>query len=203
VSTTQVTAGRSSRTVAIQPWLQALRLHNWSKNLAVFAPVVFAHAYSDLATMVLTSTAFLALGFAASASYLINDVADLRFDQRHPSKRHRPFAAGQLSARDGLIVAALLILGCFGVALALPIAFGLTLLAYLVLAVAYSLSLRRIPLLDVLVIAILFLLRVTMGSAVNGADYSPWLLSFSLVFFLSLACASARWPGHVRSGLPP
>jgi 4-hydroxybenzoate polyprenyltransferase len=189
VSTTQVIAGRSARTFTAKPWLQAVRLHNWSKNLAIFAPVIFAHAYSDWTTIWFASIAFLAMCFAASGSYLINDVADVRFDQRHRSKPHRPFANGRLSTRSGLIAAALFVLCGCGIALLLPIASGLTMLAYLALAVTYSLWLRRIPLLDVLVIATLFMLRVVMGTAAIGADYSPWLLSFSLVFFLSLACA--------------
>jgi 4-hydroxybenzoate polyprenyltransferase len=173
----------------VRPWWHAFRLHNWSKNLAIFAPAVFAHAFSDSRTVGIAAAAFLALCLAASASYIINDYADLDFDRRHPSKRHRPFAAGVVSMRAGLLAAALLIMGACAIALALPVAFRLMLLAYFALAAAYSLGLKRIPVLDVFVIATLFLLRVAMGAAAIDVAQSPWLLSFSFVFFLSLVCA--------------
>jgi 4-hydroxybenzoate polyprenyltransferase len=184
-----VVVGRGRIIRLVQSWSQALRLHNWSKNLAIFAPVVFAHAFGDPKTIGIVSAGFLALCLVASASYIINDYADLSFDRQHPSKRHRPFAAGHVSIRAGLLAAVLLLVAACAIALALPVAFRLMLLAYLALAAAYSFGLKRVPLLDAFVIATLFLLRVAMGAAAIDAAQSPWLLSFSFVFFLSLVCS--------------
>jgi 4-hydroxybenzoate polyprenyltransferase len=123
----------------------------------------------------------------SSATYIVNDLADLDADRQHPTKRLRPFASGDLKVAHGLIAAPLMIAAALAGAVALSPAFAAALFAYLMLTSAYSFGLKRVPLLDVFVIGVLFTLRIVMGAEVAGLGHSPWLLSFALAFFISLA----------------
>ena len=173
----------------IPTWLQALRLHHWSKNLFVFVPILLGHVYDNPAKLLSAAAAFLLLGVLVSAGYLINDIADLDADRQHDSKRHRPLASGRISKRAGIAAAAAMMVAAFAGAIALSRSFALLLLAYFLLTVGYSLWLKRIPLVDVAAIATMLTLRIAAGAAVLGTGQSPWLLSFATAFFLSLALA--------------
>src|ERR1700757_4158694 len=120
-------------------WLQALRLHHWSKNLFVFVPILLGHVYSDTAKLLAAGAAFVLFGVVVSAGYLINDIADLDADRQHESKRHRPLASGRISRRAAIAVAAAMIVAAFAGAIALSRDFTLVLLAYFILTVSYSL----------------------------------------------------------------
>ena len=120
---------------------------------------------------------------------MINDMADIAADRQHDSKRHRPFASGRISSRAGIAVAAVMIALAFAGAFALSREFTMLLFAYFVLTVAYSLWLKKLALLDVAAISTMLTLRIAAGAAVIGIGQSPWLLSFSAAFFLSLALA--------------
>jgi 4-hydroxybenzoate polyprenyltransferase/phosphoserine phosphatase len=170
-------------------WMRAFRVHQWSKNLLLFVPMFVGHAYGDPAVLGRTAIAFAILCALSSATYVLNDLADLHADRQHATKRLRPFASGDLKVLRGLIVAPTMIAAAMACALILSPSFALTLLAYLLLTSAYSLGLKRVALLDVFIIGILFSLRILMGTAVANMDHSPWLLSFSLAFFISLALA--------------
>ena len=170
-------------------WLQALRLHHWSKNLFVFVPVLLGHAYVEQAKVLAAGAAFLILGVLVSAGYLINDIADLDADRQHESKRHRPLASGRISRRTGITVAIAMIIVAFAAAIALSRDFAVLLLVYFLLTVGYSLWLKKLALIDVAAIATMLTLRIAAGGAVTGIGQSPWLLSFSMAFFLSLALA--------------
>jgi 4-hydroxybenzoate polyprenyltransferase len=170
-------------------WLQALRLHHWSKNLFVFVPILLGHVYSDPAKVLAAGAAFLILGVLVSAGYLINDVADLAADRQHESKRHRPLASGRISTSVGITVAIAMIVVAFAAAIALSRDFAIVLLIYFLLTVGYSLWLKKLALIDVAAIATMLTLRIAAGGAVTGIGQSPWLLSFSAAFFLSLALA--------------
>lgn len=177
------------RSAAARSFLRALRPHQWSKNLLIFVPLFVGHAYDDPRKIVAAALGFLALCALASATYMLNDIADLEVDRAHAVRRQRPFASGALPVSAGLIAAPLIIAAALAGALLLSPTFAVTLLAYLVVTLGYSFGLKRIPLLDVFIIGALFTLRLVMGSAVIGISYSPWLLSFALAFFLSLALA--------------
>jgi 4-hydroxybenzoate polyprenyltransferase len=169
-------------------WLRALRIHQWTKNILLFVPMFVGHVFTAQAV------AATALGFAlfcllSSATYIINDVVDLEADRAHPTKRLRPFARGALKVAHGGIVAALMIVGALIGAYLLAPTFAASMLAYLALTLAYSYRLKRAPLLDVFIIGVLFTLRIVMGAEILGIAHSPWLLSFALAFFLSLALA--------------
>jgi 4-hydroxybenzoate polyprenyltransferase/phosphoserine phosphatase len=169
-------------------WIKQLRVHQWSKNLLIFLPMLMAHRF-DLSILILSIAIFAIVSALSSATYIINDIVDLSADRRHPSKRKRPLASGTIGIVPAALVAISLIAISFGWALSVSIELALAMLVYLITTLAYSFSLKRIPLLDVTVIATLFTLRLVMGSALLSNGFSPWLLAFSGAFFLSLALA--------------
>jgi len=169
-------------------FVRALRVHQWVKNLLVFVPVVLDHKLFHAATMAKAATAFLAFCCAASSAYILNDILDVEADRLHPTKRHRPFAAGTLSPALGMV----LVLGLLAIAFTaswstLPASFVELLAIYVVLTAAYSLYLKRVAVVDVLLLAALYTLRVLAGIAAAQVRFSTWLLAFSMFLFLSLA----------------
>ena len=171
----------------LKSWIQALRFHQWLKNLLVFIPLVMAHRFRELDLLEKTFIGFLAFGLCASAVYLLNDLVDLEADRHHPRKRQRPFAAGELSLFWGLISIPLFLLFSLLLSLLLPLPFLGMLAIYFILNLTYSFYLKQVALLDVIVLAGLYTLRVMAGSASVGIWPSPWLLAFSTFLFLSLA----------------
>jgi 4-hydroxybenzoate polyprenyltransferase len=133
------------------------------------------------------SLAFLSFCLCASGVYLLNDLLDLDADRRHPRKRLRPFASGALPLAAGLIAAPLLGLAAFALALAISKLFALALAGYYVLTLAYSFALKRIAMLDTVVLAALYTIRIIAGTFALRIDVSFWLLAFSMFLFLSLA----------------
>jgi 4-hydroxybenzoate polyprenyltransferase len=167
---------------------RALRVHQWIKNLLVFVPLLMAHRILDAGVLTQATLAFIAWCLCASAVYLINDRLDLEADRLHATKRHRPLAAGTLSL--SAIWALVPLLGLSGLAIAfllLPVSFGISILFYLGLTTAYSVHLKRMLMIDVLILAGLYTLRVLSGGYATGIPVSPWLLAFSMFLFLSLA----------------
>lgn len=171
----------------LRTWLRALRLHQWVKNALVLVPLVASHRLAEPALVASAASAFLAFGLCASGVYLLNDLADLAADRAHPTKSRRPFASGALQAGPGVLVALALVAAGLAVGARLPGAFLGALLAYLAANVAYTLLLKRIAIADVVLLAGLYTLRVVAGGAAIGVAISPWLLAFSLFFFLNLA----------------
>lgn len=167
--------------------VRALRVHQWAKNLLVFLPIVAGHSFGDFAKLSATIVAFAAFSLAASSAYIVNDLLDLPSDRDHPRKSRRPFAAGDLSAVRGLVMAAALMIAAVGLGAMLPARFFAVLALYVALTLAYSLYLKRKMLVDVIVLGGLYTLRVLGGLAATAAAQSQWLLMFSLFLFLSLA----------------
>lgn len=169
-------------------WLRALRVHQWSKNLLLLVPVMTAHRF-DAASMGQAAMGFAAFSLAASALYLVNDLADLEADRRHPIKRARPLAAGEMPIALAALLAPALLAAAVALCALLPWQFGALLATYVAATLAYSFALKRVVLLDVFVLAGLYLLRIYAGAATVGVPVSQWLLGFSLFLFLSLALA--------------
>jgi len=168
-------------------YLSALRPRHWLKNLLVFVPLVATHGFHQVTLLEKTLTAFIAFCCCASSGYLFNDAVDLSVDRRHPQKRMRPFAAGRLPLRDALImIPALVVLGC-ALSLSVSRLFLGVVLLYYALTLTYSLRIKRIVLLDVIVLAGLYTLRIVAGSAAIAVWPSEWILAFSPFLFLSLA----------------
>jgi 4-hydroxybenzoate polyprenyltransferase len=171
-----------------EKWGRALRLHQWAKNTLIFVPLIVSHQITNTEKMRATVVAFVAFGLTASATYIWNDLSDLDSDRRHPTKRNRPFASGQISVVNGVWVSILLITFSFATSvLLLPIRFASALLVYILITVIYSLYLKKKLMVDVIVLGALFALRVFIGAIAAEVVISPWLLAFSLFFFLSLA----------------
>jgi 4-hydroxybenzoate polyprenyltransferase len=164
---------------------KAMRPYQWVKNLLVFVPIFTAHAIGDRMGLIRAGLMFAAFCATASAIYLINDAADLRPDRRHLRKRHRPFASGALPLLYGLSAAVLLL--AIGLTLG-SLAGGATFaIGYAAISLSYSIKLKEKPLVDVFMLAALYLVRVVAGGEVAGHQVSLWLLGFSSFLFLSLA----------------
>jgi 4-hydroxybenzoate polyprenyltransferase/phosphoserine phosphatase len=172
---------------SLKVWLKAIRIHQWAKNILLFIPLIMAHRVLELQLVGAVLLAFVSFGCCASATYIINDLVDLDADRFHLRKRKRPFAAGSLSVTAG-IVGAILLLGT-GIALALflPIPFQFALAAYIATTLFYSMHLKAVTSLDVLLLAGLYTLRIIAGTFAAGLALSFWLLAFSMFMFLCLA----------------
>jgi 4-hydroxybenzoate polyprenyltransferase len=185
----------------VKAWLRAIRPHQWAKNVLIFLPVLLAHV-REVGPMVAAGLAFLSFGLAASATYIFNDLLDLEADRHHPRKRRRPFAAGDLSPIAGVGTVAVFFAASLTIAVLLPrVLLELSpqfrwsgqgnflewLVIYVVSTTAYSLRLKRMVLVDVIVLSGLYTIRILAGSAASGVPVSPWLAAFSIFFFLSLA----------------
>ena len=165
----------------------AIRARQWVKNLLVFIPIITAHKLRDAEILAAGALAFVAISFCASSIYLLNDVLDLDADRRHPEKRRRPLASGNLAIPVATVLSLFLMAAGFAISLRLP-ADAVTLIGvYLVATTAYSLFLKRRVLVDVFTLSLLYTLRVLLGGAATGLLLSPWFLAFSVFTFLSLA----------------
>ncbi len=165
---------------------RALRVHQWAKNVLIFVPLLLAHALYTR-TCLQALAAFFCFSLCASSTYIVNDLLDIEADRRHPRKRRRPFAAGDLQAKTGVLLSAGLLAASFLIAAFLPGAFFAYLLLYLVSTLSYSLYLKRVVLVDVVLLSGLYTLRLLAGAAATSIFISPWLAGFSVFLFLSLA----------------
>ena len=185
-------------------FLRTMRPHQWVKNLLVFVPLLTSHRYGDTAAVTHALIAFAAFCLAASGVYVLNDLLDVRADREHPTKRLRPIAAGELGPHAAWVAFPVLL----GAALALswvllPAQFTAALAVYAIGSVAYTLYLKQLPLVDAMVLAALYTLRVVAGAAALPVPLSFWLLALSTFLFLSLALMKrycelkpAREEGH-------
>ena len=166
--------------------IRAIRIHQWSKNILVFVPLLLGHDLR-LNSILSAVVAFFCFSLLASATYIVNDLLDIEADRRHPRKRRRPFASGDLSAVAGLGIVVVFLGFSLAGARLLPAAFVGWLLLYLVSTLAYSFYLKRVPIVDVLVLSGLYTVRLLVGGAATGTPISHWLAGFSAFLFLSLA----------------
>jgi len=172
--------------------VKALRPHQWAKNVLVFLAIAGAHKLFDLDLLVRAIGAFVAFSLVASSVYLVNDLLDLSADRAHARKRKRPFASGTAAIELGLPVTVLLLLAGFAISALLGPWFLLTIAIYFVTTTAYSLSLKRYPIIDICVLAGLYTIRVIAGGVATGLPISVWLAAFSLFIFFSLAAVKRQ-----------
>ncbi len=170
----------------------SLRPDQWTKNLIVFAALIFAVKLFDPAALALASAAFLIFCVLSGCVYLINDVSDREADRQHPLKRERPIASGALSAGTALAWAAGLSVAALAAAYALRPVFALAAAAYLALFALYTHTLKHVVILDVMSIAIGFVLRAVAGGLVIGVPVSDWLLVCTILLALFLGLAKRR-----------
>ena len=171
----------------IRVWMRQLRVHQWLKNLLVMVPLLASHRFLDPDALLDATLAFAAFSLCASGVYVLNDLLDLPSDRIHPRKRFRPLAHGDLPLLHGMAAVPALTLAGFALALGCGTRFTAVLLLYYLTTLAYSLYLKRVVMLDVVVLAGLYTLRIIGGALAIGAGLSFWLLAFSMFIFLSLA----------------
>lgn len=175
------------RPTKLATYLRAMRSHQWVKNLLLFIPVLPGLTQMTAGRLALVGVGFCAFCLCSSSFYIVNDLLDLPADRRHPGKRSRPFAAGELSAQVGLILAACLLAGGLALAGWVSPRFLGAALVYLLVTATYSLGGKRLVLVDVLILAGLYALRVAAGALAADLRLSFWMLAFSVALFLSLA----------------
>ncbi|MCW5654849.1 UbiA family prenyltransferase [Hydrogenophaga sp.] len=166
--------------------LRAIRLKQWSKNALLFVPLLAAHSL-DPQRWAMVLMAFLAFGLCASATYLFNDLLDLPNDRVHRLKRHRPLAAAAIAIPTAVLLGLAMLVLAFVLAWAVSPGFTAMLAGYTVATLAYSMVLKRLALVDVLMLSGLYTLRIGAGAVAAGVDLSNWLLAISIFLFLSLA----------------
>jgi 4-hydroxybenzoate polyprenyltransferase len=172
--------------------IAAMRPRQWTKNLLLFAGILFAAQYDEPGKWIEAFVAFVAYCAASSAAYIVNDILDAEEDRRHPAKRNRPIAAGVLASDRALKIAAILAI----FAVAAMSWFGWASVAYvtgfLALQGAYSWRLKRVVLFDVMAIAALFVIRAAAGAEAVDVRISPWLIVCTALLALFLALAKRR-----------
>jgi 4-hydroxybenzoate polyprenyltransferase len=190
---TQDRLGVGRRPSTARALLEAMRPPEWIKNLLVYAGLLFSQQFDDPGRVLDATLAFVAFCAISSAGYLINDLRDVAFDRRHPEKRHRAIASGELSERvawTAAVVLAAVALALSAAAVSAEVA-GLV-AAYGAITIAYSLILKRLVILDVMTIASLFILRVVAGAVAVDAQASEWLLLCTGMLALFLGFTKRR-----------
>ncbi|CAN5605844.1 UbiA family prenyltransferase [soil metagenome] len=179
-----------TRPPSAKDWIKGLRLHQWAKNSLIFVPILLGGQIGSLPVWIACALGFAGMGVLASTTYVLNDLFDLQEDRTHWTKRNRPFASGRIPIQAGLAIVPL------GLAAGLALGYAangvpamLMLCVYLVVTLAYSFGLKRVPILDVVLLAGLFTQRIAIGVVCAGVAWSAWLLVFSMFIFTSLSFA--------------
>ncbi|KKQ90042.1 MAG: Phosphoribose diphosphate:decaprenyl-phosphate phosphoribosyltransferase family protein [Berkelbacteria bacterium GW2011_GWA2_38_9] len=147
-------------------FIKEIRLHQWVKNILIFLPAIFANKIFNLNNLYFLAFAFLAFSLTASSLYIINDIFDRDKDRAHPEKKDRPIASGKLSVKTALAWSAIMLLGSFMIIFFINQTLIWLLIGYVVLISLYSIYLKNLPIIDMVVIAIGFIIRIFFGSAV-------------------------------------
>jgi len=171
----------------LRSYFRALRVHQWAKNSLIFVPLITSHQLLHGALVVRATIIAALLSLCSSAQYVLNDLIDLDADRGHPIKKQRPFAAGGLPIVSGMVLSAALLTTSLVTAWFISHLLAGLLGTYFIVSLSYSLYLKRILLVDVFVLSGLYTFRIIAGHIVIGAEFSVWLVSFSLFLFLSLA----------------
>lgn len=172
--------------------LQAMRPYQWTKNLLVLAALVFSHEAMHVNQVVTSLCAFGLFCFASSAIYVINDIMDLERDRNHPKKQNRPIARGALSVPAAWVLAVVLLAVALAGAWYVRVPFFGALLVYVVLTALYSFGLKHVAIVDVLVVALGFVLRAMAGALALNVTFTNWLVVCTLFLALFLALSKRR-----------
>jgi 4-hydroxybenzoate polyprenyltransferase len=184
---------RNKREFVLTALIKSMRPRQWTKNVFVFVPLFFDRKLTDPESVLRTLAAFVLLCLMSSAVYLMNDLVDIEKDRQHPVKKNRPLPAGELSPTVAAVTAVILAVSSLAAGYILSPTLALILLLYLLIQIAYSLWLKNVVLVDVLVVASGFLLRIAAGVAVIEVErFSPWLYVFSGFLALFLVVGKRR-----------
>ncbi|MGZ3798432.1 MAG: UbiA family prenyltransferase [Pseudobdellovibrionaceae bacterium] len=168
--------------------VKQLRPHQWVKNILVFLPAIAGHKIFESNTFVSALAAFGGFSLLASFVYVFNDLLDIPADRNHPTKKDRPFASGGLPVKWGVLLLPSILCGVFGFASLLPAAYLNWLATYFVLNLIYSFYIKQQVILDIIALSLMYTQRIFAGAEATNTPISEWLLSFSTLFFFSLAC---------------
>lgn len=187
--------------------IKLLRSYQWMKNALIAVPLIAGHAVGEVERVIPVLLGIVAWSFASSAIYILNDLADLDADRRHPTKRFRALAQGDVSITSALAIAPLLLIGSGALALLVGPSFIGWIILYVIVSGLYTLAIKRIVLLDVFILTSFYSMRMFAGADAAGVPVSAWLMTFSLFVFLSLAFAKrymelARSPVTGRGYVP-
>lgn len=171
-------------------YLKLIRPHQWIKNAFVFVPAFFSRDLFIKENFIPLLLGFVSFSLVASAIYIINDYKDIASDQQHPEKKFRPLASGKANVIVSMIIMAIFLISGFGIALTLHKYFVFILGLYFILNLSYSLGLKNISILDILIVAIGFLLRALSGGVIVPIPISQWLII--MVFLLAVFLAMAK-----------
>ena len=175
-------------TLGITTWSRVLRVHQWPQNLLLFVPFLAAHQFTDLDIWIALILAFFSFNLCTSSVYITNDLMDLESDRQHPHKHNKPFASGLLPVWIGAVLTPVLLITSLALACYVDVTFLIWLVFYFGLTCLYCLELKRLLLVDCLILAVLYTLRIVAGASVpESLKLSFWLLASSVFLFFSLA----------------
>lgn len=174
----------------MKKYLKLIRVKHWIKNFLIFLPLIFSRNI-NATNILLSILGFISFSFASSIIYIINDIRDKEKDKNHPTKKNRPIAAGTISITNALIVATLLLIITIAILIYLSTFnkfISIYIITYILINIMYSFGLKNIPLLDVFILALGFLIRVLYGGALINVEVSNWLFLtvLSISFYLGL-----------------
>ena len=176
----------------LKPLLETMRPKQWAKNLFIFAGLIFGEKLLYPSLLAKNIMAFMLFCLISSTIYLVNDLADIEKDRQHPTKRRRPLPSGRLQPRVAIIAAGLCPVISIPLAFLLDLQFGLVVLAYLATMIAYSLLLKNLVIVDVLVVSAGYVLRVAAGAMVTSVPISPWLYVCTTLLALFISFSRRR-----------
>lgn len=174
----------------MKAYFQIIRPKDWAKNLFLFIPIFFAGLFFDGSVLIELLGGFICFSLVASSIYIINDYRDIEDDKKHPIKKNRPLASGTVKKSTGLLIAFVFLISGFTAAWFIRDKFMFVLGIYFFLNLAYSFGLKNIPILDIIIISIGFVLRVKAGAVIAKVGLSEWLTI--MVFLLALFMAIAK-----------
>ena len=174
---------------SLKKFFKMIRTYQWVKNFLIFLPLILAHKFLDVNLLLKALVAFFSFSFLASSVYIINDIMDVESDRIHPSEKNRPIASGAVKISSALKVAFILMPLSFIISIFLGKEFLFVLLTYFITTSCYSFYLKKIMLVDILILSLLYTVRMFAGGVALNIYLSPWLFMFSMFFFFSLACA--------------
>jgi 4-hydroxybenzoate polyprenyltransferase len=183
---------RISALVNFKDAIRLMRPRQWTKNLAVFAGLVFAGRLTEPHLVLIAGAAFVSFCLVSSAMYALNDVLDAERDRQHPIKRDRPVASGRIRPSIALVISAALFVAGVALSVAIGLPFAATIGAYIVLQLLYTVALKNVAIVDMLVISAGFVLRAVGGAVAISVPVSPWLILCTGLLALFLAAAKRR-----------
>lgn len=167
--------------------IKEIRVYQWVKNLLLFLPILLAHTLGNVTDLTNVVIGFFSFSISASFVYVLNDLLDLDSDRSHPRKKKRPLASGDLPIQIGIALVPLLLIIGIGLSFFLSPKFQFILFSYIIITTAYSFSLKKVPILDIILLATLFTTRIVAGAFAANVYLSMWILAFSMFFFMNLA----------------